>query len=196
MLPTSTTAAIMLLLAITSVASDQESSANSLPSVQRYEGSPDLPNGIAFYMTLLRLDHSNTQFGPADPAYQVEQELGLNNVESHAFVSQALTTFYLIKTDVRAEENRLACEFAGPNVSKKDQYNALQQMYDIHKAITDHYFEQTKANLDAETAKRLQQWMDEEKLTIVHVEFDFEKADQLSGRDSIVTLSKICERDN
>lgn len=196
MLPTSKTVSIMLLLAITSVASGQEASVNEIPSRLRYEGSPDLPNGIAFYMALLSIDHSNTQFGPADPAYQVEQKLGLNNVESHAFMSQALTTFYLIKTDVRAEENRLACEFAGPNVSKKDQYSALQQMYDSHKAITDHYFEQTKANLDAETAERLQQWMDEGKLSTVYVEFDFEKADQISGRDSTVTLSRICERDN
>ena len=190
---------IMLLLAITSVALGQEldlPQKNKIPYLVKYEFSPDLPNGIAFYMTLLTLDHFNTQFGPADPAYSVEQELGLNNVESHAFVSQALTTFYLIKTDIRAEENRLACKFAGPNVSKKDQYIALQQMYDIHKAITDHYFEQTKANLDAETAERLQQWMDEGKLGISHTEFDFEKSDQITGRDSTVTLSKICERDN
>ena len=185
---------IILLLTITPLAGAQESSANSLPSVLRYEGSPDLPNGIAFYMTLLSLDHSNTQFGPAGPAYQVEQELGLNNVESHAFVSQALTTFYLIKTDVRAEENRLACEFAGPNVSKKDQYAALQQMYDIQKAVSDHYFEQTTGNLDAESAERLQQWMDDSKLNIGHTEIDFEKADQQSGRDSTVTLSRLCER--
>ena len=57
---------IMLVLAITSLANAQESSGSRLPSLQRYEGSPDLPNGIAFYMTLLQLDHFNTEFGPAD----------------------------------------------------------------------------------------------------------------------------------
>ncbi len=185
---------IILLLTITPLAGAQESSANSLPSVQRYEGSPDLPNGIAFYMTLLSLDHSNTQFGPADPAYQVEQKLGLNKVDSHTFVSRALTTLYLINTDARAQEARLACEYAGPDVSKKDKYAALQQMYDIQKAVTDHYFEQTKANLGVETAERLQQWMDDSKLNIGHTEIDFEKADQQSGRDSTVTLLRLCGR--
>ena len=185
---------IIFLLTITPLAGAQESSANSLPTVQRYEGSPDLPNGIAFFMTLLRLDHSNTQFGPADPAYQAEQKLGLNKVDSHTFVSRALTTLYLINTDARAQKARLACEYAGPDVSKKDKYAALQQMYDIQKAVTDHYFEQTKANLDAETAERLQQWMDDRKLNISHTEFDFEKADQQSGRDSTVTLLRLCGR--
>ncbi len=185
---------IILLLTITPLAGAQESSANRLPSVQRYEGSPDLPNGIAFYMTLLSLDHSNTQFGPADPAYQVEQKLGLNKVDSHTFVSRALTTLYLINTDARASKARLACEYAGPDVSKKDKYAALQQMYDIQKAVTDHYYEQTMANLDAETAERLQQWMDDSKLNIGHTEIDFEKADQQSGRDSTVTLLRLCGR--
>ncbi len=185
---------LILLLTITPLAGAQESSANILPSVQRYEGSPDLPNGIAFHMTLLTLDHFNTQFGPADPAYQVEQKLGLNKVDSHTFVSRALTTLYLINTDARAQKARLACEYAGPDVSKNDKYAALQQMYDIQKAVTDHYFEQTKANLDAETAKRLQQWMDDSKLNIGHTEIDFEKADQQSGRDSTVTLLRLCGR--
>ena len=183
---------IILLLTITTLAGVQESSANSLPSVQRYEGSPDLPNGIAFYVTLLSLDHSNTQFGPADPAGWVEQKLGLSNIDSHTFVFRALTTLYLINTDARTQTARLACEYAGPNVSKKDKYAALQQMYDIQKAVEDHYFEQTKANLDAETAERLQQWMDDSKLNIGHTEIDFEKADQQSGRDSTVTLLRLC----
>lgn len=185
---------IMLFLGNTPLASAQESPGNRLPLVQRYDGSPDLPNGIAFYMTLLSLDHSNMEFGPADPAYQVKQKLGLNMVDSHTFVSQALTTLYFINTDTRAEENRLACEYAGPNVSKKDKYAALQQMYDVQKAVTDHYFEQTKANLDAETAERLQQWMDDRKLNIGSTEIDFEKADQQSGRDSTVTLLRLCKR--
>ena len=37
---------IILVLTITPLAGAQESSANSLPSVQRYEGSSDLPNGM------------------------------------------------------------------------------------------------------------------------------------------------------
>lgn len=185
---------IILLLTITPLAGAQESSANSLPSVQRYEGSPDLPNGIAFYMTLLSLDHSSTQFGPADPAYQVEQKLGLNKIDSHTFVSRALYTLYLINTDARAQKARLACEYAEPDVSKEDKYAALQQMYDIEKAVYDHYYDQTKASLNVEAGERLQQWMDDRKLNIGHTEFDFEKADQQSGRDSTVTLLRLCGR--
>ena len=187
---------IMLLLTITSLANAQESSGNGLPSLQRYVGDPELPNGIAFYMTLQMLDQFNTKFGPSDAASIVEAELGLSNVESHTFVSQSLTTLYLMNTDVKAQETLLACQFAGPNVDKIDQYAALQQMYDIHKAIYDHYYDQTKASLDADTGSRLQQWMDVAKLSISHVEIDFEIADQQSGRDSTVTLSKICGRDN
>ena len=188
---------ILLLLTITLVASGEEPPLpNGYPSLVEYHQSPDLPNGIVFHSQLRYLDYSNTRFGPADAAGTVEHELGFNNVEAHNFVSQALTTLYFIDTDIRAQENRLACEFAGPNVNKKDQYNALQQMYDIHKAISDHYFEQTKASLDAGTSKRLQQWMDKRKLSMSYVELDFEKTDEQTGRDSTVTLSGICERDS
>ena len=187
---------VTLLLAITCVAIAQESTGVEMPYRLKYENSPDLPNGIAFYMTLIELDHFNTQFGPADPAEWVAQELGLSNVDAHSFVSQALTTLYLINTDVRAQLASHACQFAGPSVEKKDMYAALQQTYDIHKAIYDHYYDQTEANLDPDTGERLQQWMDERKLTTGHWEIDFEKADQRSGRDSTVTLSKMCAEAN
>jgi hypothetical protein len=36
--------------------------------------------------------------------------------------------------------------------------------------------------------------MDDSKLNIGHTEFDFEKADQQSGRDSTVTLLRLCGR--
>ena len=192
MLHLTKTVFIVLLLTITSLANSQESSGGRLPSVQRYEGTPDLPNGIAFFMTLQLLDHFNTEFGPSHAASIVEAELGLSNVESHAFVSQSLTTLYLINTDVKVQNTLLACQFAGPNVDKKDKYAALQQMSDIQKAIYDHYYDQTKASLDADTGRRLQEWMEEAKLSTIHVETDFEMADQQSGGDSTVTLSTMC----
>lgn len=184
---------ITLLLAITCVASAQESTGVEMPYRVKYENSPDLPNGIAFYMALIHLDHLNTRFGAADAAASVTQELGLSNVDSHNFVSQALTTLYLIDTDVRTQLTGHACQFAGPSVAKKDKYAALQQTYDIHTAIYDHYYEQTKASLDPDAGERLQQWMNERKLDIGHFEIDFEKADQRNGTDSTVTLSGLCE---
>lgn len=196
MLPTTKTASITLLLAITSVANRQTVDANEDSNRVEYRHSPDLPNGIVFESQLRLLDHSNTRFGPADAAGTVEQELGLSNFEAHNFVSQAITTLYFIDTDIRAQTTRLACEFAGPDVDKKDQYAALQQMADIRKAISDHYYEKTKANLDVETAERLQRWMDKRKLTMGYVEIDYEKSYQTSGNDPAVTLSGICERDN
>lgn len=187
---------ITLLLAVSWVASAQESTGAEPPFLQKYEKSPDLPNGIAFHMTLRMLDHLNTRFGPADPAALVAQELRLGNVDAHHFVSQALTTLYLIKTDVRAQLATHACQFAGPSVEKKDKYAALQQTYDIHKAIYDHYYDQTKASLDPDTGERLQQWMDQRKLSMAYMEIDFEKADQRSGRDPNVRLSRMCGEAN
>lgn len=196
MLQLSKIVSITLLFAISWIASAQESTGVEMPYRQKYESSPDLPNGIAFHMTLIELDAFNTRFGPTDPAAWVAQELGLGNVDAHHFLSQALTTLYLIDTDVKAQETRLACQFAGPSVDKKDKYAALQQMYDIYKAIYDHYYDQTKASLDADTGERLQQWMDEQKLGMGHFEIDFEKSDQRTGKDSTVTLSMMCEEAN
>ena len=197
MLRSTITVYTILLLTVAPGASGQEPpSPSGYSSLVEYHQSPDLPNGIAFHSQLSSLDQINTEFGPASAADMVKHELWLSNVEAHTFVSQALTTLYIMKTDTRAQITRLACKFAGPDFDKKDQFAALQQMYDIHKAITDHYFEQTMANLDAETGERFQQWMDEQKLNITSVEVDFEEAYQESGKDPAVTLSGICERDN
>jgi hypothetical protein len=53
-------ASILLLLAITIAASGEESAAIETPTQQKYKVSPDLPNEIAFYMTLQLLDQFNT----------------------------------------------------------------------------------------------------------------------------------------
>ena len=193
MLPTAKMVSIILLLVITSVASSQTvDPEDSNRDANRITGD-DLPNGTAFYITLIRLDHLNTRLGPAMQAEWVGQELGLNNVDSHAFVSQALTTLYFINTDVMAQKTRIACEFSGPGVDKKDQFNALRQMSDARKAITDHYFDKTKASLGAETGERFQKWMDEIKRKSGSVETDPEKSHQMHGIDPADTLSDICE---
>jgi len=181
---------IVLLVAITSVGFGQ---ASETPYKLKYENSPDLPNGIAFYMTLIYLDHSNTRFGAVDAAASVAHELGLSNVDSHNLLYQALTTLYFINTDVKEQLTSHACHFAGPSVAKTDKYAALQQTYEIHTAIYDHYYDQTKASLDPNIGERLQQWMDERKLNIGHFEIDFEKADERIGKDSTVTRSRLCE---
>ena len=61
------------------------------------------------------------------------------------------------------------------------------------KEISDHHYEQTKANLDTDVGERLQEWMDEQKLNTSHVEIDFEKMDQQSGTDSTAWFSKLCK---
>jgi hypothetical protein len=192
MLPATKTVSILLLLAITLVAAGQTVDAEDSNRGENRINGDDLPNGTVFYMTLLEFDHSSTRFGPADPAEWVAQELGLNNVDSHAFVSQALTTLYFINTDVKAQSGRIACEFSEPGVDMKDQFNALRQISDARKAINDHHFDKTKASLDAETGKRFQRWMDERKLNTTTVETDPEKAYQMLGCDPAVTLSWIC----
>ena len=196
MLQVSKIVAVTFLLAITWVTSAQEPTSVEPPYRLKYQNSPDLPNGIAFHMTLIQLDHFNTRFGPADAASTVAQELGLGNVDSHNFLSQALTTHYLMNTDVMAQLASHACQFVGSSVEKKDKYAALQQMDDIRKAIYDHYYQQTKANLDPAIAERLQQWIDDTKVNMVHYEIDSEESDQRSGRDSTVKLERMCEEAN
>ena len=179
---------ITLLLALTSVGCGPE------PAVMRSElHGADVPNGPAFYMSLISLDHSNTRFGLAFAAHGIEDALGLSYVDSEAFVSQALTTLDAINADEKAENVRIACEATAPGVSKKAKYDALQQMYDARRAVTNHYFEQTKASLDAEAGERLQEWVDELKLGMGTADIDFEKTDQLHWfRDSTAQLSRMC----
>lgn len=183
---------IILLLTLTPFAGGEEPLTQKMPTRLTYEHSPDLPNGIAFDGLLSHLNHINTQYGPAEAAEWVEYNLGLDNIKAHAFVSQALTTWYFINTDAHEQTKSLACEYVGPDVDRADQYAALQQMHDINRTISDHYYEQTLADLDSETAKRLQKVLDERKLNMGYYETDYERYDQMTGRDSTVGLSKIC----
>ena len=185
---------IALVLANTCVAIAQEAMGDELPYFVEYDQSPDLPNGIAFYMTLLTLDSFHTDSNGVDSAAWVAQELELGNVDSHSFVSQALTMLYLMQADITTQLTNHSCQFAGANVSKKEKYAALQQSYNIENAIYDQYYDQLKAGLAPETSERLQRWMDEQKLGIGHYEIDFEEADRRSGKDSTETLAKLCAR--
>jgi hypothetical protein len=187
---------VTLILAITCVAIAQEPTRAELPYLVEYDNSPDLPNGIAFYMTLLTLDHFHTESGGVDSAAWIAQELELSKVDSQSFVSQALTTLHLINADVTTQLTRHSCQFAGAEVSKKNKYAALQQTYDIHTAIYDHYYDQLKAGLDSDTGERLQRWVDEQKLKTGHNEIDFEEADKRTGNDSTETLSMLCRGAN
>lgn len=187
---------VTLMLAITCVATAQEPTRAVLPYLVEYDNSPDLPNGIAFYMTLLTLDHFHTESGGVDSAAWVAQELELSDVDSHNFVSQALTTLSLINADVSTQLARHSCQFAGAEVTKKNKYSALQQTYDIHTAMYDHYYDQLKAGLDSDAGERLQRWIDEQKLNTGHYEIDFEEADKRSGNDSTGTLAMLCRGSN
>ena len=186
--------AIALLLAVSFAAIAQEATLGEPPYFVKYDYSPDLPNGIAFFMTLLMLDSFHTDSGGVDSVAWVAQELELSDDESQVFVSEALTMLYLIRTDVTAQLASHSCQFAGSKVSRKEKYAAMQQMYNVEKAIYDHYYEQLKASLDSNSSDRLQGWMDKRKLNIGHYEIDFEKADKRSGRDSTEILSKLCDR--
>ena len=183
---------VTIMLAIACVAIAQEPTRVELPHLVEYDNSPDLPNGIEFYLTLLMLDEIHTQSDGVRSAAWVAQELDLSDVDSHIFVSQTLTTLYLINTDVTTQLSNYSCQFAGAEVSKKDKYAALQQTYNIQNAIYDHYYDQLKASLGSDTGERLQRWMEEQKLNTGHYEIDFEETDKRSGNDSTETLSMLC----
>lgn len=182
-----------LMLAITCGASAQELPRIELPYRVKYENSPDLPNGIAFYMMLLTLDDMHAQSGGVDSGLWVEEELQLNSVDSSNLVSQALRALYLMKNDIATQLAGHSCQFAGAEVSKSSKYAALQQTYDIEKAIYDHYYDQFKASFDSDTGEKLQRWIDTQKLHAGHFEIDFEEADRRTGQDSTGMLSILCQ---
>ena len=183
---------ITMLLAAPCITDPQEPGRIEVQYWVEYQNSPDLPNGTAFHMTLLQLNFFNTELGNAVAAEWVAREMGLGQVDAHKFVARSLAMLAAIETDVAAQLARHACQFEGPDVNKKDKYAALQQTYDISKAIYDHYYDQTKAELGTDTGVLLQKWMDKEKLNIGHYEIDFEETDRLSGKDSTETLSRLC----
>ena len=183
---------VTLLLAIAFGSTAQEQTQIEIPTLVKYESSPDLPNGIAFYSTLGRLERIHNESGGVESAALVARKLELSIVESHNLVSEALTTLYLMKTEDETQLRSHSCLFAGTEVSKADKYAALQQTYVITNAVYDHYYDQFKATLSSDTGERLQLWMNERKLSISHYESDFEEADKLTGLDSTQTLSMLC----
>lgn len=188
---------IMLLLVTTSVASGQMADPAPEDSItfKEYSGQ-SVPDGVAFHMTLLLLNHDHENNRTEAAVAWIAEELDLNEAESRAFLTQALDTFQNIQADIKAARVSHLCEAGVPRVYNRDVYAALQQMYDIRNDIAEQHFQDTKSSLGEETGALLQEWMYEAKNGMGQVQIDFEKADKIRGRDTTARLSSMCEGTN
>lgn len=173
----------LLLLVLACPGLGEEPASVETPYVVRYDNSPDLPDGIAFHTTLMMLNAFNAQPGGSDAESIVMQELGLPEGDASGFLSRALTSLHLMNEQVGEELEAHRCEYAGSELTLKQKYAGLQASYAIALAVYEQHYEETLQGLDAETAERLQRWIDRQKLNIGYEETDFERADALSGKD-------------
>ena len=184
---------IMVLLAIGTITGGQTADPEGYPVRFSYQGSPELPDGIAFRLTLISLNHEVENGNLQDAVWWMAKELKLPTDQAEAFVNQAVATLQNIDADIKKANANLACKDGIPIAYNEDVYAVLQEMYGIEIAVANQHYEELKASLDADTAVLLQKFIDKRKLNIVYKEIDFAKAAEKSGRFDGAALSSYCE---
>lgn len=172
-------AGIMLLLAISSIASAQTD--RPTPEVV-YDRTQALPDGTAFYSIIGNLAHD------PDPARAVAHKLKVDSEEAAAITLLFQNTLQQIKAEVKQSTSSYACSMAG----HENAANILYDMYDISEGIRNDAYTATKARLGDRTAVYLEEWVNEEKTSLISVRIDMKAAHADTTEEANDVVGKIC----
>ena len=128
MLHTVKIVSIMLLLAIGTITGGQTPDPDGYPVRFSYHGSPELPDGIAFHLTLNLLNHDVENGDMEDAVWWVVDEMKLPTDQAEAFVNQAVTMLQDIAADIKKANANLACKDGVPVAYNEDVYAVLQEL--------------------------------------------------------------------
>ena len=192
-----------ILLAICSSSSAQDNSATNETSVTastdesavrvKFDRSPDLPDGIAFSMSitnLLSMVENDSDFGIS----WIQEFFDVDEAKSVQLIGLFSEAAYDIETAIQESMQEIGCTTGVPRVYGDNTYKAFEQMEDTREAIAQAHLLQVKSQLDDDIADRLQAWIDDQKLNIVYSKTNHRKLSQKIGADGYERLERICQK--
>ncbi len=157
--------------------------------------SPTLPVGVAFNNTLGLLDDLNKE-DPANALYYLQYELGFDETDdaklSQDLLSRLLDVLQTIDSEIKRENGRIGCSFGVPIATGDQIYAILEAMNDTPEIVAKKHLDLLYEELEEDTAKRVQQWLNNQKTKITQVKYNYKEYYEATGRNADARLAEIC----
>ncbi len=188
-------AGILLVSWSASDAQDTNSTEQSSTLTAAKETTPDIPDGLAFSLSitnLLGLIEGDSDFGKA----WVQEHFAVDEMEAEELIGLFHEAAYEIETDIQASTKEIGCVSGVPRVYDENTYVAFEQMGDARDAIAESHYVRVKSQIDADVADRLEAWVENQKHNIGYSKTDHRELSRRTGRDGNQRLQKLCQRMN
>lgn len=187
--------AVLSLLVVSTVASAQESLSNPSNSLdelmirEEFNGTQELPDGVAYRVTLEDL-------GTDEPEYairRIKQGMGVEQATAQDFYKVLTAERSALANDIDLANRTHGCVDKSPAVQGEAAYHVFQSMYDVAEREGSRRYEALRRSTDPELFSKFSQWIEDRKLSIVHIRFDIREAYSRSGIDPGVALASLCD---
>jgi len=158
----------------------------------QYVQTAALPDGLAFYITINTLSMMNS-VDRESAISSVRDNMGLSPSESEQILNHLLKTLDSLNIDHDNITRDLACTPGRRPPAGDEIYSSFEAMDDAWGTVGTRYLAITKKELGQENSARLQQWVQSNKFSIVHVFYRHKEHWEQSGGDPNLTLLGICE---
>ena len=160
-----------------------------------FDRSPDLPVGVAFNNTLRLLDDLNEE-NPAYALYHLQYEMGFDETDDAEFsqdlLNRMLDVLQTINSEIKQENGRLGCSSGVPSAAGDQIYPILEAMSDTPEIVAKKHLDLLIREVGKDTAKKLQQWLDDQKTNITQVKYKYKEYYELHGVNADAKLAVIC----
>lgn len=188
--------AVLSLLLVSTLASAQEPQSNPSDSLdelmirEEFNGTQELPDGVAYRVTLEDL-------GTDEPDYairRIKKGMGVEDATAQDFYKILMADRSALANDIDLANRAHGCVGKSPVVQGEAAYHVLQSMYDVSEREGSRRYEALRRSTDPELFSKFSQWIEDRKLSIVHIRFDIREAYSRSGNDPGVALASLCDR--
>jgi len=157
----------------------------------KYIQSANLPDGLAFYITMNTLSMMNS-VDRESAIGSVQDNMGLSPSESEQVLDHLLRTLDSLKIDHDKISRDLACTPSRRPPAGDEIYSVFEAMDDAWGTVGRRYLAITKKELGQENSARLQQWVESNKFSIAHVMYRHKEHWEQTGGNPNETLLGIC----
>lgn len=159
----------------------------------QYVYSPLLPDGSAFYNTLLMLNAMHSEIPKTADAW-IQSEMGLDGEASQEFLWLMLDTLDSLDTNIKNFTQQTLCEAGIPKAVGDEIYPLFESIDDAREDLASDSLRIMRGQIDTDLGARLQQWLDKRKLNIAQVNFDYKKMYERKGASVDARLAAICNQ--
>ena len=157
----------------------------------KYVNSQDLPDGIAFAVSILGLVGSSGD-NPEMAVAIIGQKMRLKEEDAEILRDRLAEINNAYWESVRDAQYELLCSGHVPKVYGDDVYDVFQTLDDVRDSLAEEKYLSLMSDLPEDYADRLGRWVDASKLNTTSIRFDFKKRYESTGKSVDAVAANIC----